>query len=469
MDSILATTTGLTHNEDLSEYESQLDLFNKVGTDTNIISSRYMELEPQSVVTDESKQFIFNSSSQDTPEYTDLSQVLVYAQCTITKYNTRTQKSSPVTKEDNVALCANAPDTLFSNVDIYINNTLVSNKLEYRNIYAQLIKTLNFGQEARKSFLQSELGDADYGDDTTDPRHANIVKKFATNVPSAPYVPVIDLISVLTHQLGSNYRLFPNKLSFKFVLNKAEDSQLLLTGMSEEGSGYKLPSNTEYRVNIKNLSLFLKRVTLKDDLMLKVQKSLDAGKLLKYYWYRPVSRFIPIRQGTTRFMSEPLFDASTKLSKIILMFFTPDRLRGNVTKSMQYYYRPRNLESVSLYIDGRPVHTLNSFHAHRNPFTEDFFHYTRLFTSMESYYTNDVNGAFSFNAFTAEKYLLCYSLSVSGISARDCFPLLQNGELKVSVEFSPDCPEELIMVAFGESPSLMNIDRDRNIMLTQKE
>ena len=68
MDSILATTTGLTHNEDLSEYESQLDLFNKVGTDTNIISSRYMELEPQSVVTDESKQFIFNSSSQDTPE-----------------------------------------------------------------------------------------------------------------------------------------------------------------------------------------------------------------------------------------------------------------------------------------------------------------------------------------------------------------------------------------------------------------
>ena len=73
------------------------------------------------------------------------------------KRNVATGETMPITMEDNVALIAGVPDTLFSQVRVWLNSSLISSSnAGMRNIYCHLSRLMSFQSPAFDTFLETE-------------------------------------------------------------------------------------------------------------------------------------------------------------------------------------------------------------------------------------------------------------------------------------------------------------------------
>jgi hypothetical protein len=92
------------------------------------------------------------------PIYTSLNEIYISVTASIVKYDSTTDKASPVVDVDNMAPLAFFPDTLWDSFEIYFNDTLVGCNHKYRHISAHLGRILGFHKSAYETFGGSELG-----------------------------------------------------------------------------------------------------------------------------------------------------------------------------------------------------------------------------------------------------------------------------------------------------------------------
>lgn len=326
-------TAGLDAQEDTEKLSEPTRLFKEAPTRTDTIGKRFVELYPLEPPNADSSQFTFVNQASELPEYTDLSELYCMVQGSVYKIKNGTKTA--VTTSDNVCPSSYSPDSLFQKVDVFLNDNPVSNPLQYRNVYVQLLKSLSFGEAASKSFLSTEYGNATDCDDSATDEHitrstqysavsssgvginrcANIIFLFYA-VPLQE-APTVTCVSLLTHQLSGLNTYFLPKMSFKFVLKKAPDESILLTGPDKskkaaitaaqialdttdetnatavatakaalEDAKFKVPSGTTYKFEIKKITLLLAKVTLKTSLVDHHKRLLDRGRRANYYFYR---------------------------------------------------------------------------------------------------------------------------------------------------------------------------------------
>ena len=69
----------------------------------------------------------------------------------------------------------------------------------------------------------------------------------------------------------------------------------------------------------------------------------------KYFYYRPQSSWVNI-PANTNFCTHTMFRESDMVSKMWLVFYDQNRLSGDVTKSLAYFEKPSDLESIEVTI-----------------------------------------------------------------------------------------------------------------------
>jgi len=129
---------------------SELDLFSLPDTQTSIENSSYVEYNPISTLSD-SAPIEFYVSGQGSV-YIDLTRSKLYVKAEITLQN-----GNAITNQHHVGPVNNFLHSLFSEVDVRMNDTLVSttnNTYPYR---AYLETLLSYGQNAKTSQLTSQL------------------------------------------------------------------------------------------------------------------------------------------------------------------------------------------------------------------------------------------------------------------------------------------------------------------------
>ncbi|GFX47824.1 uncharacterized protein F54H12.2 [Trichonephila clavipes] len=130
--------------------KSELELFNLPGTQTVIQDGQWKQFHPLSNVFDNAPvEFHISGSAED---YIDLSQTQLYVKAKIVKVD-----NTPITKDNTIGPVNLFLHSLFSQVDVSLNDRVVSNSSNtYPNRY--YIETLlNHGYDSKTSQLTAEL------------------------------------------------------------------------------------------------------------------------------------------------------------------------------------------------------------------------------------------------------------------------------------------------------------------------
>ena len=130
--------------------KEELDLFTVHPTQTSIDSGIYTEYNPISSIAD-SIPIVFNIKSSGV-EYLDLTNSIFYVKAKITK-----EGSGPLTGDDKVGPVNNLLHSLFSEVDLKLNDTLITNNSNAYPYRAYLETLLSYGADAKELQLTSAL------------------------------------------------------------------------------------------------------------------------------------------------------------------------------------------------------------------------------------------------------------------------------------------------------------------------
>lgn len=143
---------------DSSDPLDDLVAFGRKPSDTRFLSNNFFTLSPNEPLTKDIREISFSQNRTVLPIYTSLNEIYISVTASIVKYDSATDKTSPVTDIDNVAPLAFFPDTLWDSFEIYFNDTLVGCNHKYRHISAHLGRILGFHKTAYETFGGSELG-----------------------------------------------------------------------------------------------------------------------------------------------------------------------------------------------------------------------------------------------------------------------------------------------------------------------
>ena len=140
----------LVHHDTIECTKSELDLFTVPTTQTSIIKGQWIEYHPLSNITD-SGPIEFNVSGSG-EEYLDLARTQLYVKAKITKPNGAALDPNTQVGPVNLFL-----HSLFSQVDVSLNERLIS---LWTNIYpccAMIETLLNYGEDAKTSQLSMAM------------------------------------------------------------------------------------------------------------------------------------------------------------------------------------------------------------------------------------------------------------------------------------------------------------------------
>ena len=334
------------------DYESVMknhDMFSKLQTDETVTWKEFKEFTPIDVITDDSTRFTFEFGDSEIPYYRDLSKMYLLMWSSITKTKKSDGKKYPVTlTDDNMAPIPYLPDSAFSGLDMWINGYKVTGNFDFRHVYVSLLKTLTSHKSSINSYMAAEDGRRNDGDDATGNSHLQSAGRYA-GAEEATVAPVVTNVSVLTHGLSGITEKMPPKVTVRIVLTKANSDSLLLGGPSAVNKTLALDTDEyTYNFEIKRLSLLVRHYQMLDRVLEHDRKQFERHAA-RFYFYRPLSRWVTVPAGTN-FCNPILFHEADLVGKCWIVFFRPDRLSGQVTKSISYFERPSELESIQITI-----------------------------------------------------------------------------------------------------------------------
>ncbi|GFX76080.1 uncharacterized protein TNCV_2299951 [Trichonephila clavipes] len=130
--------------------KSELELFNLPGTQTVIQDGQWKQFHPLSNVFDNAPvEFHISGSVED---YIDLSQTQLYVKAKIVKVD-----NTPITKDDTIGPVNLFLHSLFSQVDVSLNDRVVSNSSNTYPYRSYIETLLNHGYDSKTSQLTAEL------------------------------------------------------------------------------------------------------------------------------------------------------------------------------------------------------------------------------------------------------------------------------------------------------------------------
>ncbi|GFS98162.1 uncharacterized protein TNCV_3924721 [Trichonephila clavipes] len=130
--------------------KSELELFNLPGTQTVIQDGQWKQFHPLSNVFDNAPvEFHISGSAED---YIDLSQTQLYVKAKIVKVD-----NTPITKDDTIGPVNLFLHSLFSQVDVSLNDRVVSNSSDTYPYRSYIETLLNHGYDSKTSQLTAEL------------------------------------------------------------------------------------------------------------------------------------------------------------------------------------------------------------------------------------------------------------------------------------------------------------------------
>jgi hypothetical protein len=244
--------------------KSELDLFSVPATQTSIESGTYVEYHPISSLTGAAPiEFDVSASGDD---YPDLANSFLCVRAKITRVN-----NDDLDAADTVGPINNFLHSLFSQVDVSLNGTLITNLTNTYAYRAYIETLLSYGLEAKSSQLTSALFyEHEAGKmDKSNPLAANAVDRnsgLAKRQTFGAESREIDMIGRIHTDIFFQERYMLNEVNAKIKLIRSNDAFCLMAAGGQQ-----------FKVVVTAASLLIRKIKLSPSVFLAHAKTLENG------------------------------------------------------------------------------------------------------------------------------------------------------------------------------------------------
>ena len=427
------------HEQSCECTKSELDLFSVPPTQTSMEQGSWVEYHPLTTVTDGSPiEFDISGTGED---YVDFSNTMLYVKAKITANDGTDLANDAAVGPTNLFL-----HSLFAQVDIALNGTLITASTNTYPYRAMLETLLSYGEDAKKTQLTSSLyykdqsGRMDSVDFAAAARNEGLYKRRTVTVGSRTF----DMMGRLHADIFQD-RYMLNEVGVKIKLVRSKDVFCLMGAVP-------------CKVRIMHASMYVRKVKLTPSVFLAHAKTLKHGSA-KYPIRRVVCKSFTIPQNYRDISHEKLF--SGQLPTRIVIGLVSNRAFNGHLESNPFNFQHFNLTEISLYLDGQQQHALR-------PIQTDYANhqYIRAFNSLFAgtgkLYKDE--GLFIRRADYSGGYTLYAFDLTADLGEDDHFSLVRQGSVRLALKFADALADTVSVIAYAEFENVIEVDRDRNVV-----
>lgn len=419
---------------------SGLDLFSVPPTQSAVEEGQFVEMHPLASLSSGAPiEFSISGSSE---EYLDLFNTFLHIRAKVTLSNGDGLPMGAEVAPGNYYL-----HTLFSQVDVSLNDTLITpseNTYPYR---AYMEATLNFGREAKRGHLAAAL----YYTDTPlflDDADSSVNKGYEIRRNMSSTSQELDMMGRVHADIFAQDRYLLNGVDLKIKLTPSKDTFNLMAK----------DATVSYKSTITYAVLLVRKAKLNPAISLAHEKALTRTNA-KYPVKRVVIKTISIPKGMLSHIQDNLFLTQTP-TRIVLGIVSSASFNGTY-KSNPFNFQNYGLMYLNVSVDGRTVSG--------KPLTMDYEQNQYVRAYFGNNLTMGLIGRNVGNAIEYRDYKYGYALYGFDLSPSlldgDQFELAKSGPLTIELKFAKVTPEALQVIVYAEMDSIIEISKTRQIIM----
>ena len=435
----------LLHEQSSQCLRSELDLFSLPPTQTAVDGSQWVEHSPVSTITSPSPiEFIVSGSGED---YMDLNNTLLEVKACI-----KTTNNSPVDAAVAVAPINNTLHSLFSQIDVSLNDVNVSSATTTYPYRAYIETHLNYGTDAKKSRLQAAMYFIDDNltvsnpiPDSSSARNMGLKRRHGICTAN----PTFDMIGPLHVDVFNQSKYMLNGVTMKVRMTRSKDSFVLMA---------KSDVTESFKVDILSAKLFVRKLKITPSLCLAHERILQQ-KTAKYPITRVECKVIHLPQGQKSFTHDNLFLG--QLPKRIVLGLVDNRAFNGDISLNPYNFQHCNLNYLAVHLDGQqvpwaPLQPSFSGSSYIRAF------YTQ-FTGGDGI-SSDTGNTIGREQFVNGHALYCFDLTPDlSSSCGHHFSVTKSGNLRLELAFEVALSITGNVLVYSEFDNVIEIDKDRKV------
>lgn len=428
--------SSLIHKDSTACAKSELDLFVIPPTQTAIEKGHFVEYHPLSNIQDGGPiEFLVASSGQ---EYADLSSSHLYVKVKVTQAN-----GTAIPDKEPVAPTNLFLHSLFSQIDVSLNERVISSATNTYPYRAYIETLLNYGEDAKKTLVTCECFYKDNRLDVVDPlsdENIGLKKRCQMTANSR----TLDLIGQLHCDIFQQNRLLLNLVDVKIKMTRSKPAFCLIAP----------EKNVEYKVVIEHASLFIRKVKVSSGVSLGHAKALEKGTA-KYPVERVLCKTYSISKGSWSFMQDNVFLGVIPKRVVVACL-------DNAAVNGQYNLNPFLFEHCHtnffcLYVDGQPVP------AKALELNFEAGNYIRAYHRLFSRFNEDRGIHLSREEFSSGYTLFCFDLSADLCNGPH-LNLQHQGNLRLEIKFSKALEKTISVLIYAEFENVIEITKSRHVL-----
>ncbi len=426
----------LLHNMSCECVKSELDLFSVPPTQTSIEHGQWVEHHPLATITESGPiEFSISGSGED---YLDLANTLLYVRAQIVKADGTNLPEDAEVGPTNLWL-----HSLFSQVDVSLNEKLISPSTNTYPYRAYLETLLSYGAPAKESQMSASLwykDTAGHMDATTEENEGLADRKTFSSRSR-----LVDMMGKIHSDLFFQERYMLNGVDMKIRLVRSKDAFALMA------------ADASFKIRITEASLFVRKVKLSPSIQLAHIKALEKGTA-KYPIRRVDTKVFSVPKGNLTANQENLFLGQLP-KRLVVGMVESAAFNGSFNRNA-YNFRHYDVNFLALYADGQqiPAKPLQP-NCERNKAVRS---YLSLFSGTGMLY-RDVG-----NNIDRDEYLQGYTLFAFDLTPDlndgSHFNLVKQGNLRLELHFGRPLPETICVIVYAEYDNIIEVDRSRNVI-----
>lgn len=409
--------------------KTELDIFATPPTQTSVEGGSTFCYRPISSLSDSSPIEFIVAASGD--EYVDLARTMLHL---IVKVNFGTAGN-------DVAPTNNWLHSMFSHVDVSLNQKCITPPSNNYNYRAYIENLLNYSSNAKNSHLTSCMW---HKDDAGKMNESN----------NTGYIQRKKLIAKGTVELYGNLHcdIFN---SDKFMINGVEICVKLIKAKNE----FHLMGVNPATIEIIDANLFVRKVKINPSILLAHAQALNITNA-KYPITRVEVKTITIGTAVQGKSLDNIFLG--QLPKRCIIGLVESTAFNGTLATNPYNFDHFNLNYLSLYLDSTQIPS--------KPLTPDFAtcRYTR------EYYTlfegtgirfSDTGNAISLEDYPNGYCLMAFDLTPDLSCSEQHWNIIRSGTLRAEIRFDKPLEKTTTVIIFAEFDNLIEIDKNRKVIV----
>ena len=415
--------------------KSELMLFDRPSAQVSINSSKWVDIHPLNSVGENTAPIEFNVNASD-DSYLDLNDTSLYVRFHVSPID----PSKPFAVND-VAPVNNILSSLFSDVELSLNNTVVEGGSFMYPYQSYLTNMLNYSRDVKKSNLKSSgfyIDEANKFDLKDNKGHCDRFLLISKGTS-------VELMGPLNVSFLQQAKYLLPKINMKLKLSRSKSDFIL--------QNY---GNKKANIKIDECILYIRQVKVNPIILKSHEDGLKINNAVYPYQKLNVSNFTISKGASTE--SREIFVNSPTPKLLIISLVSNSAFNGSLKKN-PFNFKHFDLNFVGLYVNGESIPFPP---IHMDVENDQYIRaYTSMIQNLEHFTRDESNGI------TPEEFIGGSTMFVFNLTPDLCYnggQLYNNNNVRLDLKFKKPLDESINVILYSIIDGCVEVTSDRKII-----